>query len=109
MTKPKLIIALFLAVFIMSFAKPLLSEDNYKVQYVAEFSHEELSFEKLMGYDNVRLKDGEWLSDLAKPMLPSKEFENHPLREKFYNNPDLPKWMSFIFFSIKSFAPYSLI
>jgi hypothetical protein len=73
MIKSKLIMVLLVVLFIMSFAKPLLSEEGYKVQYVALFSQNDLLFDKLKGYDMVRLKDVGFLSELGKPMLPSKE------------------------------------
>jgi len=73
MIKSKLIIALVVAFSIMFFAKPLLSEEGYKVQYVALFSQNDLSFDKLKGYDIVRLKEVGFLAEPGKPMLPSKE------------------------------------
>jgi hypothetical protein len=73
MIKSELIIALLVALSIMFFAKPLLSEEGYKVQYVALFSQNDLSFDKLKGYDIVRLKEVGFLAELGKPMLPSKE------------------------------------
>jgi len=75
MIKSKLIMALLLAVSIMFFARPVLSENGYKIQHVAQFSQDELSFGKLMGYDMVTLKDGDFLTELGKPMLPSKELK----------------------------------
>jgi hypothetical protein len=75
MIKSKLIMALLLAVSIMFFASPVLAENGYKIQYVAQFSQDELSFDKLMGYDMVTLKDGDFLTELGKPMLPSKELK----------------------------------
>ena len=75
MSKSKLMIALLFAVCLMFLARPALSEDAYKIQYMAEFSQNELSFDKLMGYDMVTLKDGDFLAELGKPMLPSKELK----------------------------------
>ncbi len=60
---------------IIFFATPILSEDSYKVQYTALFIQTDLSFDKLLGYDRVRLKDGDWISDLGKPMLPAKTIQ----------------------------------
>jgi hypothetical protein len=75
MDKSKLMISLLITVSIMFFATPLLSEDGYKIQYVAEFFQGDLSFDKLKGYDIVTLKDGDWFAELGKPMLPSKELK----------------------------------
>jgi hypothetical protein len=66
---------LLIALSILFFAKPLFSEDAYRVQYVAEFSQDQLSFDKLKGYDFAGLKDGDWLTELGKPMLPLKELK----------------------------------
>jgi hypothetical protein len=48
-------------------------KDAYSVQYTAHFSRGELSFDKVMGYDLVNLKDGDFLLESGEPMLPSKE------------------------------------
>jgi len=45
----------------------------YKVEHVAEFSPQEISFDKLMGYDVARLQDADHLDELGRPMLPVKE------------------------------------
>ncbi len=47
----------------------------YKVQHMVEFSRGDLSFDKLMKFDIVRLGDGDYLADIGKPMLPSKEIK----------------------------------
>jgi hypothetical protein len=75
MIKSKLIIVLLVALFVVFSAKPLLSEEVYKVRYVALFSQNDLVFDKLKGYDMVRLREGGFLSELGKPMLPSKELK----------------------------------
>lgn len=75
MTKSKLIISLLIALFFIFLTKPILAEESFKVQYVAGFSQNDLSFDKLKGYDIVRLKDGGWLVELGKPMLPAKELK----------------------------------
>jgi hypothetical protein len=75
MTRSKLVTLLFVAPFILYFASPIFSEDSYKVRYTAEFSAEELYFDKVMGYDVVRLKHCGFLAELGKPMLPSKEIK----------------------------------
>lgn len=48
------------------------SVNPYMVKYMAEFSLSDLSFDKQMGYDKVTLKEGDYLSELGKPMLPYK-------------------------------------
>ncbi|MCJ7507133.1 MAG: C25 family cysteine peptidase, partial [candidate division Zixibacteria bacterium] len=73
MTKTRLVSGLFVALSLVLFASPLLSQASYNAKYVAEFVQDDLSFDKLAGYDRVRLKGGDWLSDIAKPMLPAKE------------------------------------
>jgi len=75
MNKPKLMVLLLIVVFFMCFARPPLAEEGFKVQYTAKFSQDVLSFDKLMGYDLIKMKDGNggWLAELAKPMLPTKE------------------------------------
>ncbi len=75
MSKSKLLTALLVAVSVMFLTTPVLSDEGYKVSYTAEFSVDDLSFDKLLGFDVVTLKDGGYLSDLGKPMLPSKELK----------------------------------
>ncbi|MCK4403680.1 MAG: hypothetical protein KAW02_01195 [candidate division Zixibacteria bacterium] len=75
MSKLKLIGVLFSIISVMFFARPIFSEDGYRVRFTAEFSAEELSFDRVMGYDMVRLKHGGYLAELGKPMLPSKEIK----------------------------------
>jgi len=75
MIKSKLVLALMVSELILLSAKPLLSENSYKVQYKAEFSKENFSFDKLKGYDKIRFKEGTYLTDVAKPMLPSREIQ----------------------------------
>ncbi|MFH0931447.1 MAG: hypothetical protein V1890_05885 [Candidatus Zixiibacteriota bacterium] len=57
MIKSKLILALMVSVLILFFAKPLLSENSYKVQYKAEFSKENFSFEKMGQWSRTDLLD----------------------------------------------------
>jgi hypothetical protein len=71
MTRLRLVSGLLLA--FVFFANPLLSQASYNAKYAAVFVRGDLSFDKLAGYDRVRLKGGDWLSDIAKPMLPAKE------------------------------------
>ena len=44
---------------------------QFKVQHTMDFSTEDLMFDKLMGYDIVGFKDGDYLNEIGKPMLPS--------------------------------------
>jgi hypothetical protein len=74
MSKSKLMISLFIAVSIMVIAQPLPAQ-GYQVQFTAEFSVDELSFDRLTGYDIVGLKDCQVLAELGRPMLPSKELK----------------------------------
>jgi hypothetical protein len=73
MTKSKLVIALMVSGLTLIFAKPLFPESSYRIQYKAEFPKENLSFDKLKGYDRIRLVEGTYLEDVAKPMLPARE------------------------------------
>ena len=75
MTKSRIVMAIFMAICVVFFARPIFSEDSYEVRYTAEFSVEELSFHKIMGYDMVRLEQAGHLTELGKPMLPSKEIK----------------------------------
>jgi len=68
-------ISLLIAGSIMLLASPILSDEGYEVSYTADFSTDDLSFDKLMGYDLVMLEGGGCLSDLGKPMLPSRELK----------------------------------
>jgi hypothetical protein len=54
-------------------AKPLSTADDYKISYIAEFTLNDISFGEYTGYDIVTLKEGDWLGDPGKPMLPFKE------------------------------------
>ena len=73
MKKSTLFITLLIAAAFIFVAKPVLSDADYQVRYVAEFSLSDFSFGKHMEYDMVSLMQGDWLNDLGKPMLPSKE------------------------------------
>jgi hypothetical protein len=75
MIKSKLMISLLIAVSITFFATPLFSKEGYQVSYTAEFFPNDLSFDKLKGYDIVNLRAGGFLAELGKPMLPSKELK----------------------------------
>lgn len=89
MSGAKSIAALLAAVSIVFLSMPLLSLSQtssqqtlginnasaYRVQHVVEFSRADLSFDKLTGFDIVRLRDGDQLAQVGKPMLPSKEIK----------------------------------
>jgi hypothetical protein len=47
----------------------------FSVSYTARFSQSDFSFTRLNDYDQVSLKDGGWLVELGKPMLPSQEIK----------------------------------
>jgi hypothetical protein len=46
----------------------------HQVQYTATFAEDALIFGELLGYDTVSLRDGDYLNEPGKPMLPAKEF-----------------------------------
>jgi len=73
MTKLKLVVLLLISVVLASLARPLISQQALQVSYVAQFSLSDLSFDKRMEFDMVTLKQGDFLTDLGKPMLPSRE------------------------------------
>ncbi len=47
-------------------------ENTYKVTITVEFSETEIMFDKLNGYDILRMKDADYFAELGKPMLPTK-------------------------------------
>ena len=59
--------------FIQAQAVDTGGKSPFSVRYTAQFSKEDFSFSRLNEYDMVSLKDGDWLSELGKPMLPSQE------------------------------------
>ncbi|MGB2990476.1 MAG: C25 family cysteine peptidase [Candidatus Zixiibacteriota bacterium] len=81
MNKSKPIFALSAAVSILFLVVALLlpaqvssqGKDATEVRYTAEFSLDDLTFDKLLGYDVVGLKCGSYPDELGKPMLPSVE------------------------------------
>jgi hypothetical protein len=73
MIRSKLTVLLFAAAITILFAQAAFSDDAYQVRHTFVFSSDQLSFEQLLGYDVVKLEGGEFLSELGKPMLPSKE------------------------------------
>jgi hypothetical protein len=48
-------------------------KDAAEVRYTAEFSQDDLSFDKLLGSDLVGLRNGYYADELGAPMLPSVE------------------------------------
>ena len=44
-------------------------------QYTVEFSRADFIFDKVMNYDIVSFKDGDWINIVGKPMLPAKEIK----------------------------------
>lgn len=44
----------------------------FKVRHTATFSEDALVFGELRGYDTVRLRDGDWVNEPGKPMLPAQ-------------------------------------
>jgi hypothetical protein len=66
-------ILLLAAVFLLPADASSQEKDATQVLYTAEFSQDDLSFDKLLGYDVVGLRDGCYPDDLGKPMLPEVE------------------------------------
>jgi hypothetical protein len=73
MIKSKSTAFLFIAALTLLFVQSALSDDTYQLRHTFEFSSNQLSFEQLLGYDVVRLEGGDFLSELGRPMLPSKQ------------------------------------
>jgi len=49
--------------------------NNFEVSQSVYFSINDLSFDKLLGYDTVNLRDGIFINEVGKPMIPSKEIK----------------------------------
>ena len=73
MTKLRLMTVLLTAVCVLILGEEVFPDENYQVRYTAEFSMDDFSFDRVMGYDMVWLKEGSHLAELGKPMLPSRE------------------------------------
>jgi hypothetical protein len=73
MTKTKLLFSFIIAVFLLVSVTSVLAEEGYRVQHVVEFSPEKLSFDRFQNYDRVVLEEASFISEVAKPMLPSQE------------------------------------
>ena len=81
MSKTRPILGLLVAISILFLATAFLlpadassqGKDATQVRYTAEFSLDDLSFDKLLGYDVVGLRSGSYADDLGKPMLPKVE------------------------------------
>ena len=69
------VIAFFMvyAAFSGLLAANALADTGTQVRHTIEFSQHELTFDKVLGYDAVRLGDGNYLSQLGEPMLPARE------------------------------------
>ena len=55
-------------------AEPAVAQDDatYEVRFTATFTEDSLSFDHTLGYDTVRLEDGDWLLNPGQPMLPTQ-------------------------------------
>ncbi len=73
MSKAKLLVGLLMAVSLLVLPTPVIAEEGYSVRYEVGFSPEKLSFDKFQNYDRVVLKEAGFISEVAKPMLPSQE------------------------------------
>jgi hypothetical protein len=66
---------LFFTTLILFLAQSAFSENTYQVRHSIEFSKDQLSFDRFMGYDVVRLVEGSHLAEPGRPMLPSREIK----------------------------------
>jgi hypothetical protein len=81
MSKTRLIVKLSVLISVLLLAAAFLSpaevssqaKDATELGYTAEFSLDDLSFDKLLGYDLVGLRNGSYPDEPGKPMLPSVE------------------------------------
>ncbi len=73
MLRSRLSSACLAIIWMIFFTRPIFSEASLNVHHTVEFSLKEFSFDKLSGYDMVRLEGGSFLADVGKPLLPSKE------------------------------------
>jgi hypothetical protein len=73
MTLSKSVTLFLITICVLLLAHPVFSESGYQVRHTAEFSADELTFDRIKGYDVARLKDGGNLIELGMPMLPSKK------------------------------------
>ncbi len=51
------------------------NNECYELKYTVEFFKDDLIFDTMMGYDIVRLTDNNYLNELGKPMLPSRQIQ----------------------------------
>jgi parallel beta-helix repeat protein len=77
----KALIAILILMFVIPASSPAQTlshqsntheESNLSVRYTIQFSLNDLTFETLLGYDIVRLRDAGSLHEEGKPMVPSK-------------------------------------
>jgi len=81
----KLVIAAVLIFFVMSSLSPAqmtfeqnkaaVSENDFEIKFTIMFSENDLQFDKLLGYDVVKLNEGTFINEIGKPMLPAKEIK----------------------------------
>jgi hypothetical protein len=73
MLKRRFLWGLLIVELSLQLCQPAFSQHSRQVYCTAEFSTEQLWFQKVKGYDLVGLNGAAWLADSGKPMLPSKE------------------------------------
>jgi len=61
----------FVLISFLPAEESLERKDIYQVVHTAKLSKGDLSFDKFLGYDVVRLENGSYPDELGKPMLPS--------------------------------------
>ncbi len=66
-------VLLLAAAFLLPAQVSSQGKDATEVRYTAVFSLDDLSFDKLLGYDLVGLENGSYPDELGKPMLPLVE------------------------------------
>ena len=50
----------------------IVSTHDFNLKVMVQFSDIELSFDQILGYDLVTLKDGDHMNVIGRPMLPVK-------------------------------------
>ena len=52
-----------------------VSSNDFEIKHTITFSEKDLIFGTMMGYDTVQIKDGAFINDVDKPMIPIKNIQ----------------------------------
>jgi len=72
--KYKIVLSILLVILVTPFLFAIKQKtvENTSFEHIVSFSEEDLIFKKINSYDIVSINNGDWISDLGKPMLPIK-------------------------------------